>query len=188
MIGREAIGLLLLEAKKLTQHNEYVIIGSLSVLGACIDPPPSMILSVDVDLYPRLDPGRASEIGAALGQSSSFEEEHGIYADAVLPALAALPEDWELRLRRIEFEGGLIGFFLDPDDAAVSKLARSEPRDLRWVRAGLRAGLLNAQLIESRMASAAFLDQAEHDRARDSLHRQVAATKKQRNRGKDVSG
>ncbi|MCC6560019.1 MAG: hypothetical protein IT478_01570 [Xanthomonadales bacterium] len=174
MIDRQAIGVLLKEASALTQHREFVIIGSLSVLGSCAVPPQSMVLSIDVDLYPRFDPGRASEIGAALGPSSAFHSQHGFYADAVGPALAALPEDWESRLCRIEFADGIVGLFLDPDDAAVSKLARSEPHDLRWVREGLKAGLLDAAIIERRMGDAPFVDQAEHERARASLRSAVA--------------
>ena len=59
MIDRQAIGVLLKEASALTQHREFVIIGSLSVLGSCAVPPQSMVLSIDVYLYPRFDPGRA---------------------------------------------------------------------------------------------------------------------------------
>jgi len=174
MINRDDIGLLLREASKLTQHREFVIVGSLSILGACPNPPKAMVLSIDVDLYPRMDPGRASEIGAALGQSSAFEAMHGYYADAVSPALPALPEGWESRLWPVRYDDGVVGWFLDPDDAAVSKLARSEPHDLRWVREGLRFGILKPETIEARMRDAPFLDQAEHDRARISLRAELA--------------
>ncbi|MBI2397437.1 MAG: hypothetical protein HYV17_06530 [Xanthomonadales bacterium] len=174
MIDRDAIGLLLREASKLTQHREFVIVGSLSILGACANPPEAMVLSIDVDLYPLLDPGRATEIGVALGQSSPFETRHGYYADAVSPALPALPEGWESRLWPVRYDDDVVGWFLDPDDAAVSKLARSEPQDLRWIREGLKIGILKPGTIESRMRDAPFLDQAEHDRARNSLRNEVA--------------
>lgn len=104
MPDRSQVGELLAEAHKLTNHREYVIIGSLSVLGALASPPKAMVMSVDVDLYPRLDPGRAGEIHKALGESSEFYEQHGVYADAATPALAALPEGWEDRLKSIEPE------------------------------------------------------------------------------------
>lgn len=133
-----------------------------------------MVLSIDVDLYPLLDPGRATEIGVALGQSSPFETRHGYYADAVSPALPALPEGWESRLWPVRYDDDVVGWFLDPDDAAVSKLARSEPQDLRWIREGLKIGILKPGTIESRMRDAPFLDQAEHDRARNSLRIEVA--------------
>lgn len=173
MIDLAQIGVLLAEASKLTRHREFVIIGSLSVLGSCMHPPESMVASIDVDLFPRFDPGRATEIGSALGQSSDFEARHGYYADAATPALAALPDGWESRLKRYAFADDIVGWFLDPDDAAVSKLARSAPHDVRWVRAGLLAGLLDAAIIERRMQYTPFLDQEEHERARSTLHREM---------------
>ena len=91
-MDRDQIGTLLTEASKLTHHKEFVIMGSLSVLGAVAEAPSAMLLSIDVDLFPLRDPGRAGEIARSLGQGSAFEREHGYYADAVSPGLAALPE------------------------------------------------------------------------------------------------
>lgn len=58
-MNRDDINRLLTEAMKITSHRDYVIIGSLSVLGAVAHPPVSMTGSIDVDLYPKNDPGRA---------------------------------------------------------------------------------------------------------------------------------
>lgn len=171
-MDRDQIGVLLREANKLTHHTEFVIMGSLSVLGAVAQAPAAMLLSIDVDLYPLRDPGRAGEIARSLGQGTAFEREHGYYADAVSPALAALPEGWENRLHRIEYSHQVVGLYLDPNDAAVAKLARNEPRDRRWVREGIKAGIVDGATVERRMASAPFLDQAEQDRARRSLSEQ----------------
>jgi hypothetical protein len=55
--------------------------------------------------------------------------------------------------------------FLDPNDAAVSKYARGEPRDREWIRAGLEAGVLSRAIIESRLKETTFLDQQERQRA-----------------------
>jgi len=169
-MDRDQIGALLAEAHKLTNHREFVVMGSLSVLGAVASAPSAMLMSIDVDLYPLRDPGRAGEIARELGQGSAFEREHGYYADAVSPALAALPDGWEERLHRIEYPDQVVALYLDPNDAAVAKLARCEPRDRRWVREGLKAGIIDADIVERRMASAPFLDQAEQDRARSALH------------------
>lgn len=168
-MDRDQIGVLLSEASKLTNHKEFVIMGSLSVLGAVAEAPDAMLMSIDVDLYPLRDPGRAGEIARSLGQGSAFERKHGYYADAVSPGLAALPEGWENRLHRIEYPSQVVGLYLDPNDAAVAKLARSEPRDRRWVREGIKAGIVDADVVEQRMGSAPFLDQAEHDRAMCNL-------------------
>jgi hypothetical protein len=144
---KEKIGELLNAAHKITNHTDYVIIGSLSILGAHESPPENMITSIDVDLYPRDDPGSAGEIQSALGQGSEFEAEHGIYADAVSPDLPALPDGWRERLVPIKF-GKATGWFLEPNDAAVSKYIRGEARDREWIRAGLKNGILSMPTIE----------------------------------------
>lgn len=168
-MDREQIGRLLAEAHKLTSHREYVIVGSLSILGATASPPADMVHSIDVDLYPRQDPGRAEEIARALGLGTDFEQENGYYADAVSPSLPTLPDDWESRLRRVDYPDNIVALYLDPNDAAVSKYARLEPRDREWIREGIKAGILDTKVIAERMKSATFLDQAEADRAKHAL-------------------
>ena len=64
---------------------------------------------------------------------------------------------------------GIVVFFLDPNDAAVSKYARGEPRDREWIRAGLEAGVLNAGVIASRFRETTFIDDDERDRALAAL-------------------
>ena len=73
----EHIHHVLSEAKKITNHSDYVIIGSLSALGLGFLPPEGMVSSIDVDLYPKNDPGRADEIALVLGQGSAFEDAYG---------------------------------------------------------------------------------------------------------------
>ena len=99
-MNRNDIDRLLAEARRITNHPDFVIIGSLSVLGAVANPPVSMIGSIDIDLYPKNDPGRASEIAKALGLGSELERIYGYYADAVSPILPTLPEAWEQRATR----------------------------------------------------------------------------------------
>lgn len=91
-MNRNDIDRLLSEAMRITSHRDFVIIGSLSVLGAVENPPDSMTGSIDVDLYPKNDPGRASEVAIALGLGSEFSLTFGYYADAVSPMLPTLPD------------------------------------------------------------------------------------------------
>lgn len=54
------------EARKLTGHSEYVVVGSLSALGIVRggDVPPRMLLSIDVDCFTQQDrpgPGRGEQ-------------------------------------------------------------------------------------------------------------------------------
>lgn len=147
-MNRDDVGHLLAEAMRITKHRDYVIIGSLSVLGATATPPESMTGSIDVDLYPKNDPGRAFEIAAELGLGSEFEQRYGYYADVVSPMLPTLPEGLEQRLIRVEFETGVTAWFLEPNDAAISKYVRSESRDREWIRSGLQTGILSLPTIE----------------------------------------
>ncbi len=66
------------EAKKLTGHTEYVIVGSLCALvhedsGRL---PRDMVRSNDFDTYTRADPGRILDVAHALGEGSAFFEDH----------------------------------------------------------------------------------------------------------------
>ncbi|MGH8443753.1 MAG: DUF6036 family nucleotidyltransferase [Solimonas sp.] len=67
------------------------------------------------------------------------------------------PDGWQSRLQKIERDG-LTVWFLDSIDAAISKLARGQERDLRWVRAGLADGILTVPQIRARLGATAFLD------------------------------
>ena len=83
--------------------------------------------------------------------------------------MATLPAGWEERLTRIQLEPDLAASFLGPNDAAVSKYARMEPRDREWIRPGLRAGVLSIAILDTRFDRTTFLDARESDRARRAL-------------------
>jgi hypothetical protein len=128
-----------------------------------------MLMSIDVDCYTKSDPARIFELKEALGEGSRFEAEHGYYLDPISPDLPTLPDQWEYRLIPVHLEEGIVVFFLDPNDAAVSKYARCDVRDREWIRAGLEAGLLSAPIIESKFRQTSFFDDAERDRACKAL-------------------
>lgn len=153
-------------ARELTGETDYVVMGSLAALGHAGQVPARMAMSIDVDAYCRSGPARSFELAAALGQGSGFEAEFGYYLDPIAPRIATLPEGWEARLVRIELEPDLAAWFLEPNDAAVSKYARMEPRDREWIRAGLDAGILSLPILTARFAQTTFLDAAESERAR----------------------
>jgi hypothetical protein len=134
-----------------------------------------MSMSIDIDFFPLRDPGRASDIAAVLGEGSDFHQRHGYYLDAIAPELPTLPDGWHDRLVRIEF-GTVTACFLDVHDTAVSKYARSEAQDLRWLDAGYAAGLLKAPIVRARMRFATeFYDDAERERAWSALRAHEAA-------------
>ena len=166
---RDDLRRLFAQARSLTGETDYVVLGSLAALGYTGELPPRMAMSLDVDAYGKSDPDRIFELAPTLGEGSAFEAEYGNYLDAVSPRVATLPAGWEERLVRIELEPGLAAWFLEPNDAAVSKYARMEPRDREWIRAGLAAGILSLPITESRFRQTTFLDAAESARARRAL-------------------
>lgn len=161
---------LLRAAHALCGHGEYVVVGSLSVLGLAevAAVPADMTVSIDADCYTRSDPARIFDLQAALGEGSAYHRAHGIYLDPVSPKLPTLPDGWEQRLIRLTRDR-LVACFLEPNDAAVSKLARGEPRDLRWVRAGLKAGIVSLPTVRLRMRNTDFLDAEEERTALQAL-------------------
>jgi hypothetical protein len=168
-VKRLALARLLRAARRLTRQREFVLIGSLCVLGAVPDPPARMIGSIDVDFYPRGDPGRIDEIARELGEGSAFHLRHGIYADPVSPALASLPEGWEQRLIALPLGAEVVAWCLEPNDAAVSKYVRCEGRDREWCRAGLAHRILSGRVIRARFGVTHNVEPGEIERARDAL-------------------
>lgn len=166
---RKDLQRLFARAKELTGASDFVVLGSLAALGYAGDVPPRMAMSVDVDAYIKNDPARAFDLAGPLGQGSAFEAEHGYYFDPISPAVATLPAGWEQRLVRVELEAEVVAWFLEPNDAAVSKYARMEPRDREWIRAGLAGRILSLAIIEKRFGETEFLDAGEAERARMAL-------------------
>lgn len=169
---------LFLEAKRLTGHSEFVVIGSLSILGVVRGAsrvPERMLASIDVDCYTKADPGRIFELAGTLGEGSPFDEQHGYYLDPVSPNLPTLPAQWPYRLVKTELEESITIYFLDPNDAAVSKYARGDVRDREWIQAGFDAGLLSPSIIASRFSETEFMDDAERERAWVALNEDTQA-------------
>jgi hypothetical protein len=161
---------LLAAARAECGHADYVVVGSVSVLGmsdvSAI--PAGMTVSIDADCYTMADPPRVFDLQAKLGEGSDYHRLHGIYLDPVSPKLPTLPDGWQQRLIRMA-RSGVTAHFLEPNDAAVSKLARAEPRDLRWVGAGIAAGLVSLPMLKLRMRSTDFLDAHEQAAALGAL-------------------
>ena len=110
------------------------------------------------------------DLRPALGEGSDYQRAHGIYLNPVSPKLLTLPAGWEARLIRVGRDG-VVAHFLEPHDAAVSKLARGEQRDLRWVRAGARASILSLATVALLMKTADFYDAQEKATAMAMLAR-----------------
>lgn len=126
--------------------------------------PDDMARSIDFDAYPLNDPGRIDELMEEFGENGPFHQREGIYLDAVAPTTATLPEGWQDRLMKVEKDGVRL-WCLEPNDAAVSKYARGEPRDLRWIRSGIAASIVSLPAVRLRLRQTFFNDDAEKQRA-----------------------
>lgn len=166
---REDLARLFARARELCGETDYVVLGSLAVLGWAGEVPARMAASTDVDAYSKGDPDRIFDLASELGQGSAFEAAHGYYLDPMSPRVATLPEAWEERLTRIQLEPRLAVWFVEPNDVAVSKYARLEPRDRAWIRPGLEAGVLSIPILDARFEATLFLDEPESRRARRAL-------------------
>lgn len=150
-MDRNDIGRLLIEARRVVGEDDFVIVGSMSILGKTATPPASMTGSTDVDLFPRDKPDLAFRLETDLGMGSSFHKRQHYYADPVSPWLSTMPHGWQYRMTMVDVAPNLRAWFVDPDDAAISKYARGQKRDRAWVRTGLEAGLISLATIERRL-------------------------------------
>lgn len=160
------------EIAKTRKLDSLIIVGSLSVLGIVTDRevPDTMLISNEVDAYPENDPRAAFDIAEAFGQGSIFEQENGYYFDAISPDVPTLPEGWQQRLIVRQLDNGVRLKFIDPNDAAISKYARGEPKDLQWIDEGLRASVLAMATIRYRFRETTFLDDDERERVRAQIN------------------
>jgi hypothetical protein len=133
---------------------ELVVIGSQSILGSVPDAPEELLRSMELDLYPLRDPGRADLIDGGIGEGSPFETTFGYYAHGVGPETATLPAGWEGRLVRVQNANTdqKVGFCLEPHDMAASKLVAGRDKDRPFVAAMLRHGLISSQVLLERIA------------------------------------
>jgi hypothetical protein len=53
-------------------EREIVVIGSQAILGSFIDPPETMLISMEADVYPLEAPEKARDIHGSLGDGSYF--------------------------------------------------------------------------------------------------------------------
>lgn len=153
--------------------DEFIVVGSQAILGSVPDPPEDLLVSMEVDLYPKADPDRADEVDGAIGDGSMFELTHGYYAHGVGPETAKPPAGWEARLVRVEIPPRIRGVFpvawcLERHDVILAKLARGSERDWEYARTAVQAGLVEADVLLQRVEDLP-LDRQHRDRIASSL-------------------
>lgn len=134
--------------------DELIVVGSQALLGSLDNPPPSLVRSQEVDLYPRTRRELAIQIDGALGDGSRFHETNGYYAHAVGPETITAPAGWEGRLVRFEAppirrtSRAAIGWCLSLPDLMLAKLAAGRERDFAFVADALRYEIVACDELE----------------------------------------
>ena len=157
---RAALEHILRAASAIANEREFVVIGSQAVLGQYPDAPPSLLVSIEVDLYPRHAPEKSDLVDGAIGELSAFHQTFGYYAHGVDETTATLPAGWTDRLVPVTNEntGGATGWCLEVHDLAISKLAAGRERDLEFLRGLLREGMVESETLRSRVSALSLPD------------------------------
>ena len=98
-------------------EREFIVVGAISILGPCTAPPAALLMSADIDLFPRSRD--SAEVNAVIAQrcgaGSEIEDEHGFYVESLgrWTLSTALP-GWEDRLVKVESPAGVAGWCLIP--------------------------------------------------------------------------
>ena len=156
-------------AGAVAQVSELYILGSQAILGAFPGPPDELLVSMEVDTYPVGEPEKADLIDGSIGELSPFHEQFGYYAHGVGPETARLPERWQKRLISVSNDntGGITGLCLHPADLAISKLIAGREKDITYVSALLRHGLVSEEGLHDLLPE---LPAADGERVTSMLH------------------
>ncbi len=148
-------------ASQIADDDELIIVGSQAILGQYPTAPDEMLVSMEVDVYPRHHPERADLIDGTIGELSPFHETFGYYAQGVAPATATLPRGWEDRLVPVHGPAtrGATGWCLESHDLVISKLVAGRDKDLVFARAAVRHGLVVVTELRDRLAATHLEDE-----------------------------
>ncbi|OHU47370.1 hypothetical protein BKG82_27375 [Mycobacteroides chelonae] len=147
---------------------EVIIIGSQAILGTYKETeiPNQATVSAEVDILPiaatNAETAHLSDlIEGAAGELSPFEQLHGFSLDGVDLETAALPHGWRDRLIKVQNANTAppsghpqyIGWCLDKEDLCAAKLCALREKDREFVKSLLRARLVDADIIATRLAA-----------------------------------
>ncbi len=144
-------------AAEVTDRDDLVVIGSQAILGTLEQPPKSMLLSLEVDIYPLRDPSLADFIDGSLGDGSQFHLTYGYYAHGVGPETAKAPRGWQQRLirrkipQRVASKRIATAWCLEVHDLVLSKCVAGRDRDWAYATDALKAGIVQADVLLARL-------------------------------------
>lgn len=158
-------------------EDDIVVIGSQAVLAQYPDAPETLLMSLEVDVFPKNNPERADEIDGSLGDGSRFHETYGYYAHGVGPETPIAPAGWEERLVRLEVPATLrsgetvTAWCLEVHDLVLAKLAAGRPHDLNFAEEAMRARLVDMERLR---LGADLIRDSHRELTRDRLERIIA--------------
>jgi hypothetical protein len=154
-------------AGAISDDDELVVIGSQSIHGQFVNPPASLLVSAELDVYPKNHPDRADDIDGAIGELSLFHESYGYYAQGVGPETAVLPAGWQSRLVRYNSPAtrGVTAHCLEVHDLAIAKLVAGRPKDLHFCAELARHRMIDERTLLERLA-ATTLDEGRRETVR----------------------
>ena len=141
-------------AGRIAGERELIVIGSQSVLGQFPDAPVALLMSMEVDIYPREHPELADKVDGAIGEGSAFHTTYGYYAQGVGPETATLPKGWQRRLVRVDNANtnGYAGLCLEVHDLAISKYVAGREKDREFTRELARHDMTQHSTLLKRLA------------------------------------
>ncbi|MDX2269830.1 MAG: DUF6036 family nucleotidyltransferase [Bryobacter sp.] len=108
--------------------------------------------TADLDVLSVSPPSAAQKIMALAGRQSPLHRKHRVYIDHV--AVSNYPDDYETRIRRIFPIWKCVRLWvLEPHDLALTKLERSNDRDIRDVIYLAQSHLITKETLVSRFES-----------------------------------
>jgi hypothetical protein len=155
-------------AGSIANDPEIVVIGSQSILGQFPDAPAALLVSAEVDLFPRNHPELADLIDGSIGEGSPFHELYGYYAQGIGERTAILPHGWRNRLVPVNNPNtvGITGLCLEVHDLAISKYVAGREKDLEFTR-----GLAKHQMTDKET----LVKRSSETELSDALHALVLA-------------
>lgn len=162
---REDLEHLIRAAAEVTDEYEFIIIGSQSILGCIPNPPATLKLSMEADMYPANAPEKADLIDGALGEGSPFHETHKYYAQGVGPETPTLPDGWRERLHRVQTPNTdlRVGLCLDVLDLFMAKAVATREKDREFDMDLLRHGFVKLEPALAMVARMPVDDKAKRD-------------------------
>ncbi len=152
---------------QISNTEKPIIVGSQAIYAGAEFLPEIAQKSIECDfLFADGKSETRAEINKKLGVFSSFQLEHGFYADALGLATVVLPTNWQERLQPLSDENGeIIAYCAEVHDVAVSKFIAGREKDFQFLKDAFWLEIISVDefikrvhLVESMPQSAVLVD------------------------------